>query len=77
VLRKRLTLTGSTLRPRPIAFKQAIAQACLTHVWPLLEAGRIKPVIHSVFAAADASKAHALMETNQHVGKIVLNWSAA
>jgi NADPH:quinone reductase len=77
VLRKRLTITGSTLRPRPIAFKQAIAQACLTHVWPLLAAGRIKPVIHSVFAAADASKAHALMETNQHVGKIVLNWSAA
>jgi NADPH:quinone reductase-like Zn-dependent oxidoreductase len=49
----------------------------MTHVWPLLVAGRIKPVIHSVFAAADASKAHALMETNQHVGKIVLNWSAA
>lgn len=77
VLRKRLTITGSTLRPRPIAFKQAIAKACLAHVWPLLEAGRIKPVIHSVFAAADASQAHALMETNQHVGKIVLNWNAA
>jgi putative PIG3 family NAD(P)H quinone oxidoreductase len=77
VLRKRLTITGSTLRPRSIAFKQAIAQACMAHVWPLLVAGRIKPVIHSVFAAADASKAHALMETNQHVGKIVLNWSAA
>jgi NADPH:quinone reductase len=77
VLRKRLTITGSTLRPRPVAFKQAIAQACLAHVWPLMAAGRIKPVIHSVFAAADASKAHALMETNQHVGKIVLNWSAA
>jgi NADPH2:quinone reductase len=77
VLRKRLTITGSTLRPRPIAFKQAIAKMCLTRVWPLLEAGRIKPVIHSIFAAADASKAHALMETNQHVGKIVLNWSAA
>jgi putative PIG3 family NAD(P)H quinone oxidoreductase len=77
VLRKRLTITGSTLRPRPIAFKQAIARACLAHVWPLLESGRIKPVIHSVFAAEDASKAHALMETNQHVGKIVLKWSAA
>jgi NADPH:quinone reductase-like Zn-dependent oxidoreductase len=77
VLRKRLTITGSTLRPRPIAFKQAIAKACLAHVWPLLEAGGIKPVIHSVFAAADASQAHALMETNQHIGKIVLNWSAA
>ena len=77
VLRKRLTVTGSTLRPRPVAFKAAIAQACRSTVWPLLSAGRIKPVIHSVFAAADAAKAHALMETNQHVGKIVLNWSAA
>lgn len=77
VLRKRLTITGSTLRPRPIAFKQAIAKACLVQVWPLLESGRIKPVIHSIFAAADASKAHALMETNEHVGKIILNWSAA
>jgi NADPH:quinone reductase-like Zn-dependent oxidoreductase len=76
VLRKRLTITGSTLRPRPVAFKKAIAQACLARVWPLLEAGRIKPVIHSVFAAAEASKAHALMETNQHVGKIVLTWGA-
>ncbi|MDE2418172.1 MAG: NAD(P)H-quinone oxidoreductase [Burkholderiales bacterium] len=76
VLRKRLTITGSTLRPRPVAFKQAIAQACLARVWPLLEAGRIKPVIHSVFVAAEASKAHALMETNQHVGKIVLTWGA-
>ena len=77
VLRKRLTITGSTLRPRSVAFKQAIAKACLAQVWPLLEAGRIKPVIHTVFAAADASLAHGLMETNQHVGKIVLNWSAA
>jgi NADPH2:quinone reductase len=77
VLRKRLTITGSTLRPRPVAFKAAIAQACLKQVWPLLEAGSIKPVIHSVFAAQDAAKAHALMETNQHVGKIVLTWSAA
>ena len=77
VLRKRLTITGSTLRPRPIAFKAAIAQACRSTVWPLLAAGRIKPVIHSVFAAADAPKAHALMETNQHVGKIVLTWGAA
>jgi NADPH2:quinone reductase len=76
VLRKRLTITGSTLRPRPLAFKQAIAQACLQKVWPLLEAGKIKPVVHSVFAAADAAKAHALMETNQHVGKIVLTWGS-
>ena len=83
VLRKRLTITGSTLRPRPIAFKQAIAQACLQHVWPLIESGKIKPVIHSTFAAVDAAdatgsgaaRAHTLMESNQHVGKIVLTWA--
>ena len=83
VLRKRLTLTGSTLRPRPIAFKAAIAQSCLRVVWPLIGSGKIRPVIHSVFAALDpvqptgsgAAAAHALMESNQHVGKIVLNWS--
>lgn len=77
VLRKRLTITGSTLRPQPVAFKEAIAQACLQHVWPLLAAGRIKPVVHSVFPAAQASRAHALMESNQHVGKIVLTWGTA
>ena len=74
VLRKRLTVTGSTLRPRPIAFKAAIAASLRTKVWPLLESGAIKPVIHSTFAAADAAKAHELMESNQHVGKIVLTW---
>ena len=74
VLRKRLTITGSTLRARPVAFKAAIAQACLKVVWPLLAAGRIKPVIHKTFAATDAAKAPALMESNQHVGKIVLTW---
>lgn len=74
VLRRRLTVTGSTLRPRPVAFKGAIAQSLRRHVWPLVEAGRIKPVIHSRFAAADAAQAHALMESNQHVGKIVLTW---
>jgi NADPH2:quinone reductase len=74
VLRRRLTITGSTLRPRPVAFKAAIAQACLKNVWPLLEFGRIKPVIHSTFAAQDAAKAHTLMESNQHVGKIILTW---
>ena len=77
VLRRRLTITGSTLRARSIAFKQAIAQACLKNVWPLLERGRIKPVIHSTFEAQDASKAHALMESNKHVGKIVLTWGNA
>ena len=74
VLRRRITITGSTLRPRPVAFKAAIAQALRSNVWPLVEAGKIKPVIHSTFAAADAAKAHALMESNQHVGKIVLTW---
>jgi len=77
VLRRRLTVTGSTLRARPIAFKEAIAQACLKNVWPLIERGNIKPVIHSTFAAQDAFRAHALMESNQHVGKIVLTWGMA
>lgn len=75
VLRKRLTITGSTLRPRPVAFKAAIAQALREQVWPLLASGAVKPVIHSTFAAADAAQAHALMESNQHVGKIVLTWT--
>ena len=77
VLRRRLTVTGSTLRARPISFKAAIAQACLKNVWPLIESSQIKPVIHSTFAAADAAKAHALMESNQHIGKIVLTWGEA
>ncbi len=77
VLRRRLTITGSTLRPRPISFKAAIAKACLEKVWPLLESGVIKPVIYQTFKAQDASKAHTLMETNQHVGKIVLTWEAS
>lgn len=76
VLRRRLTITGSTLRARSVAFKGAIAQACRRVVWPLIEAGRIKPVIHSTFDAADAAGAHTLMESNQHVGKIVLTWGA-
>lgn len=74
VLRRRLTVTGSTLRPRSVEFKQAIAQACRDKVWPLIESGAIKPVIHSTFEAADAARAHALMESNQHTGKIVLTW---
>jgi NADPH2:quinone reductase len=77
VLRRRLTVTGSTLRPRPVAFKAAIAVALRDKIWPLIEQGRIKPVIHSTFAAADAARAHELMESNQHVGKIVLTWGAA
>ena len=77
VLRKRLTITGSTLRPRPVAFKAAIAQACLKHVWPALESGQIKPVIYRTFAAEEVAQAHSLLESSQHVGKIVLTWSEA
>lgn len=75
VLRRRLTITGSTLRPRPLAFKAAIAQALRSNVWPWIDAGRIKPVIYQVFPAAEAAQAHALMESNQHIGKLVLSWS--
>ena len=74
VLRRRLTITGSTLRPRSVAFKGAIASALREQVWPLLESGRVRPVIHSTFAAAQAAEAHALMESNQHIGKIILTW---
>jgi NADPH:quinone reductase len=75
VLRRRVVITGSTLRPRPVAFKTAIANALRERIWPLLEQNRIQPVIHRVFEASRAAEAHALMESNQHVGKIVLNWA--
>jgi NADPH:quinone reductase len=75
VLRRRLQITGSTLRPRPVAFKAAIAQNLKTKVWPLLENGRILPIIYKSFAPQEAAAAHALMETNQHIGKIMLDWS--
>lgn len=75
VLRRRLTITGSRLRPRPLSFKAAIAQALRERVWPLLEQRRLRPVIHRVFDAADAAQAHALMESSQHIGKILLRWS--
>lgn len=74
VLRRRLTITGSTLRPRPVAFKAAIARALRENVWPWIEAGRVRPVIFKTFGAGQAAQAHALMESNQHVGKIVLTW---
>ncbi|MEQ1682617.1 MAG: NAD(P)H-quinone oxidoreductase [Burkholderiaceae bacterium] len=74
VLRKRLVITGSTLRPRPVSFKTAIAKSLRQNVWPWLEAGRVKPVIFQVFPAAQAAAAHTLMETNQHIGKLVLVW---
>ena len=74
VLRRRLVITGSTLRPRPVAFKAKIAEALRKTAWPWLESGAVKPVIHQVFPAADAAQAHALMESNQHIGKLVLTW---
>ncbi|MFT7773484.1 NAD(P)H-quinone oxidoreductase [Roseateles sp.] len=74
VLRKRLTITGSTLRPRSAVFKSQLARSLRARVWPLIEAGRIKPVIYRELPAVQAAEAHALMESNQHIGKIVLTW---
>ena len=74
VLRRRLVITGSTLRPRPVGLKAKIAEALGRTAWPWLESGAVKPVIHQVFPAAEAAKAHALMESNQHIGKLVLTW---
>lgn len=74
VVRRRLVVTGSTLRPRPVAFKAAIARRLREVVWPLIEAGKVRPVVHQVFPAAEAAKAHALMETGAHIGKLVLRW---
>jgi NADPH2:quinone reductase len=72
VLRRRLTVTGSTLRPRSVAFKGAIARQLRAKVWPLIEAGDIKPVIYESFPLEQAAKAHELMESSHHVGKIML-----
>ncbi|MDE1942626.1 MAG: NAD(P)H-quinone oxidoreductase, partial [Betaproteobacteria bacterium] len=77
VMRRRLVITGSTLRPRSVAFKAEIAAALRAKVWPLLESGRIKPVIHSTFPMGEAAAAHALMESSAHVGKIVLTRAGA
>jgi len=75
VLRRRLHISGSTLRPRPVAFKAAIASQLRQRVWPLLEAGKIKPVIYRSFPLEQAAQAHALMESSEHVGKIILTVS--
>ncbi|WP_443113973.1 NAD(P)H-quinone oxidoreductase [Herbaspirillum seropedicae] len=72
VMRRRLTITGSTLRPRPVAFKAAIAAKLREHVWPLIEAGKIRPVIHHRFPLEQAAQAHAMMEGSTHIGKIML-----
>jgi NADPH2:quinone reductase len=71
ILRRRLTITGSTLRPRPIEFKAAIVANLRKHIWPLLESGKIKPVIYKVFPLEEAAEAHKLMESSTHVGKLV------
>ncbi len=72
VLRRRLSISGSTLRPRPVSFKAAIAWRLQEKVWPLIELGKIKPVIFQTFPLEQAGAAHALMESSQHVGKIML-----
>jgi NADPH2:quinone reductase len=74
VLRRRLVITGSTLRPRPVAFKAGIAAALREHAWPWLVSGQVKPVIHQVFEASQAAQAHATMESGSHVGKLMLKW---
>jgi NADPH:quinone reductase len=72
IMMKRQTLTGSTLRPRSVAEKGAIANALKDRVWPLIEAGRVQPIIHKTFPLAEAAAAHRLMESSAHIGKIVL-----
>ena len=72
MLVKRLIMTGSTLRPQPTAAKGAIADALKENVWPHIESGKFKPVIHKTFPLADAAGAHRLMESSEHIGKIVL-----
>jgi NADPH:quinone reductase len=69
---KRLTLTGSTLRPRSVEQKAAIARELHEKVWPLLEAGTVRPIIHKVFPLEQAAAGHRLMESSQHIGKIML-----
>jgi putative PIG3 family NAD(P)H quinone oxidoreductase len=75
LLRRRLSVMGSTLRARSIEFKALIAQALREAVWPWLEDGRVRPVVYRVFDAAQAHEAHALMESSEHIGKLVLDWA--
>jgi NADPH2:quinone reductase len=72
IMMRRLTITGSTLRPRPVAFKGAIAKSLREKIWPLIERGKIKPEIFKTFPLEQAAEAHRLMESSQHIGKIVL-----
>jgi NADPH2:quinone reductase len=75
VLRRRLTITGATLRVRPVAFKRAIAAGLHARVWPLLETRAVVPLVHRVFPADRAADAHRELELNEHVGKLVLTWA--
>ena len=72
IMARRLTVTGSTLRPRPVAEKGAIAAELREHVWPLLESGVVKPIVHATFPLRDASEAHRVMESSTHIGKLLL-----
>jgi len=72
IMARRLTITGSTLRPRPIADKAAIAVELRQHVWPLLESGAVKPIVHATFSLRDAAEAHRVMESSAHIGKLLL-----
>jgi NADPH2:quinone reductase len=72
ILRRRLTITGSTLRPRPVSFKREITRQLFERVWPIMNKGALKPVIYKTYSLDQASEAHRLMESSEHVGKIVL-----
>jgi putative PIG3 family NAD(P)H quinone oxidoreductase len=72
IMGRRLTITGSTLRPRPVADKAAIASELRQHVWPLLESGAVKPIVHATFPLRDAAEAHRVMESSAHIGKLLL-----
>ena len=77
MMQKRVTITGSTLRARSIEEKGAIARAVHRELWPLLESGRVRPVIHATFPLAAAAEAHRLMESGSHIGKIILNFGSS
>jgi NADPH2:quinone reductase len=76
VLGRRLTITGSTLRPRSVEEKGQIAAALARDVWPLLETGQVKPIVYRTLPLTDAAEAHRLMESSEHIGKIVLTMSS-
>ena len=73
IMQKRLTLTGSTMRPRTVADKAQIARELEKHVWPLLESGRVKVIVDRVFPFADVASAHRYLEAGAHIGKVILS----